>query len=187
MKKVTIFILVIFLVFSFFTSTTSTICAKEKKKFVNYRVDEYNEISNKDLKESVIRYLESGKRYKGKEKDSPTVKNINSFSLQCKENDVDVVFALSVSILETDGGLNPKSSARLKNLFGIQRRDLKGYREFQNYADSISEFCWNMRNGSNFFQAGKTSLKEIGDVYAPEQKWDIKVSLIMQALYSYLE
>lgn len=184
MKKVTIFILVIFLVI--FNSMTLEVVAKEKK-FVNFKVDEYREISNKDLKESVIRYLESGERYKGKEKDSPTVKNINSFSLQCKENDVDVVFALSVSILETDGGLNPKSSARLKNLFGIQRRDLKGYREFQNYADSISEFCWNMRNGSNFFQAGKTSLKEIGDVYAPEQKWDIKVSLIMQALYSYLE
>lgn len=184
MKKVTIFILVIFLVI--FNSMTLEVVAKEKK-FVNFKVDEYHEISNKDLKESVIRYLESGKRYKGKEKDSPTVKNINSFSLQCKENDVDVVFALSVSILETDGGLNPKSSARLKNLFGIQRRDLKGYREFQNYADSISEFAWNMKKGNNFFKNGKTSLKEIGDVYAPEQKWDKKVSLIMQKLYSYLE
>lgn len=184
MKKVTIFILVIFLVI--FNSMTLEVVAKEKK-FVNFKVDEYHEITNKLLKKAVIQYLESGGRYKKKELYAPTVQEINNFSLQCKEKDINVIFALSVSILETDGGLNPKSSARYRNLFGIRKVDLSGYREFDNYSDSISEFCWNMRNGSNFFQAGKTSLKEIGDVYAPEQKWDKKVSLIMQKLYSYLE
>lgn len=120
---------------------------------------------------------------------------VSSFVKMQETYNVNAVFAVAASVIESGGGTSGKliNSLHSYNLFSIKGTNGGKYvsfngaswKKYSSFAEAVMDFGNLIANGKHYFTQGKYTPISIGKTYCNEQ-WGINVAKQMKGLYNSL-
>lgn len=136
------------------------------------------------------------KSYSGKTKEN-LLSCLDDFMYIQSNNNVNAIFAVAVTIVESGGGTNwaaiDSSTHNWMSVTGSYNgnsyknpnsQNPRVWRVYPSFNEATRDFGDLIANGSYYFKAGKYSVKEIATSYCPGGNWDSKVISEMTKMYS---